>query len=207
MTISRPDSVRVRRFTLACVLGCAALLLPARAYAQGPELKLDQLDQLEKRAKETVNVALDPKMLQMASGFLTGAKTATAESAKNLADMIAAIKGVYVRSYEFDAEGVYTDQDVESVRQQLKAPWARMVNVRNNQSKELVEVYMWPDGAVSGGLAVLVAEPKELTIVNIVGRIDMAQLAALAGKFGIPQNFGLLPQGTPPAPPAPPAPR
>jgi hypothetical protein len=200
MAINRPGSASFTRLMPACALACAALLLPALAFAQGPELKLDQLDQLESRAKETVNVALDPKMLQMASGFLTGAKTASAENAKAVADMIAALKGVYVRSYEFEKEGLYTDQDVDSVRLQLKAPWSRMVNVRDNEKKELVEVYMWPDGAVSGGLAVLVAEPKELTIVNIVGRIDMAQLAALAGKFGIPQNFGLIPQGAPPAP-------
>jgi hypothetical protein len=37
-----------------------------------------------------------------------------------------------------------------------------------------------------GGLAVIVAEPRSLTVVNVVGRIDLEKLGALAGQFGIP---------------------
>ena len=39
-----------------------------------------------------------------------------------------------------------------------------------------------------GGLALIVAEKKELTIINLVGRIDLAQLASLGGVMGIPGN-------------------
>ena len=35
-------------------------------------------------------------------------------------------------------------------------------------------------------LAILVAEPRELTVVNIVGPIDLTRLAAMRGQFGIP---------------------
>jgi len=38
-----------------------------------------------------------------------------------------------------------------------------------------------------GGILVIAAEPKELTIVSIVGVIDPAQLAELGGQFGIPK--------------------
>jgi hypothetical protein len=37
------------------------------------------------------------------------------------------------------------------------------------------------------GVAIIAAEPKELTIVSIDGTIDLAQLAALGGQFGIPK--------------------
>jgi hypothetical protein len=191
MTINFPARTPLARFALACSLAAAALLVPVRASAQGAMLRLDHLDQLATHAKEHVEVALDSNMLQMASGFLSAAKNASVD-AKTITDIVAGLKGVYVRNYEFETEGGYSDQDIQSVRTQLKAPWARIVNVQDNGKKESVEVYMWPDGAVSGGLAILVAEAKELTIVNIVGRVDIAQIAALAGKFGIPQDLGLL---------------
>ena len=37
------------------------------------------------------------------------------------------------------------------------------------------------------GVAILCAEPKELTIVNIVGTLDLDRLADLGGDFGIPR--------------------
>ena len=42
------------------------------------------------------------------------------------------------------------------------------------------------EGEKIGGLVVLSAEPKELTVVNIVGPVDLDKLAALEGQFGIP---------------------
>jgi hypothetical protein len=46
------------------------------------------------------------------------------------------------------------------------------------------------EGSVIKGLAVLAAEPKALTVVNVVGSIDLAKLRDIEGKFGIPK-FGL----------------
>ena len=37
------------------------------------------------------------------------------------------------------------------------------------------------------GLLVLSAEPRELTIVNLVGPVDVEKLADLEGHFGIPR--------------------
>lgn len=37
------------------------------------------------------------------------------------------------------------------------------------------------------GLVVIAAEPREFTIVNIVGPIDLDQLSSLGGQFGIPK--------------------
>jgi len=37
-----------------------------------------------------------------------------------------------------------------------------------------------------GGLAVLSIEPREFTIVNIVGPIDLEKLTKLEGQFGVP---------------------
>jgi hypothetical protein len=40
------------------------------------------------------------------------------------------------------------------------------------------------------GLVVLVAETRELTVVNLVGNIDVNKLSLLEGHFGIPDEDG-----------------
>jgi hypothetical protein len=205
MTTCPLIKISFRTFALAGALAClVTALAPAPVYAQGPQLKLDQLDQLASRAKETVNVSLDQSMLQAAGGFLSGQQNGDNAAVKEL---LTGLKGVYVRTFEFDTDNAYTEADVESVRSQLKAPWSKMVTVR--EKNESVDVYMWPDGSRAGGLAVLVADKRELVVVNIVGTINLAQLAALGGKLGVPQGLdqlGLGAAGNPPPPPRPPAP-
>jgi hypothetical protein len=162
------------------------LVVPASALAQGAQLQLGHLDRLASQAAESVNVTIDPAMLKLASAFLKGDRDQAA-----LKEMLIGVKGVYVRSLEFDRENVYTPADVEAIRKQLTAPgWERLVAVDSKRQRELVEIYSWREGNGSGGLAILVAEPKELTVVNIVGPFDLAKLGALQGNFGIPRLPG-----------------
>jgi hypothetical protein len=61
---------------------------------------------------------------------------------------------------------------------------------------------MWMrDSTTDGGMFFVAAEPKELVLINIAGKVDLATLAKLQGHLGMP-NMGL--GGAPPAPPAPP---
>lgn len=162
---------------------------PASALAQGARLQLDHLDGLAGKALESVNVDVDPAMLKLASAFL---KSEGEQAA--LKTMVAGLKGLYVRSFEFERENAYSSDDLSAIRKQLTAPgWSRLVTVENKRDRELVEVYSWREGNASGGLAILVAEPTELTVVNIVGPIDLTKLGALQGNFGIPR-FPIDPQ-------------
>ena len=157
------------------------LVAPASALAQGAQLQLGHLDRLASQAAESVNVTIEPAMLKLASAFLKGDREQAA-----LKEMLSGLKGVYVRSFEFERENVYTPADVDAIRKQLTAPgWERLVTVDSKRDRELVEIYSWREGNGSGGLAILVAEPKELTVVNIVGPFDLAKLGALQGNFGI----------------------
>ena len=201
MTTCPLIKVSFRTFALAGVLACVVTALaPAPVYAQGPLLNLNQLDRLASRAKETVNVSLDQSMLQSASGFFSGQPNTDNDAFKQL---LSGLKGVYVRTFEFDTDNAYTEADLDSVRSQLKAPWSRMVSVR--ERAESVDVYMWPEGDHSGGMAILVADRRELVVVNIVGTINLSQLAALGGKLGVPgglDQLGLGGAGNPPPPPS-----
>ncbi len=42
-------------------------------------------------------------------------------------------------------------------------------------------------GAQISGLAVLATELKEITVINIVGPVDLEKLTQLEGEFGIPE--------------------
>jgi hypothetical protein len=49
-----------------------------------------------------------------------------------------------------------------------------------------LEVYLLLNGEQVGGLAVLAADDRELTVVNIVGPVDIEKLSKLEGQFGVP---------------------
>lgn len=157
-------------------------LAPLPLLAQDIKMPAD-LDRLAAKAVETADVTLDGKLLQLAAKFLSSDKPDEAR-VKNL---IGGLKGIYVRSFEFDKEGQYSPSDVESIRGQLHAPaWARIVGVVDRRSGENAEVYLKSDGDKVAGIVIVAAQPKELTIVNIVGSIDLDQLSDLGGQFGIP---------------------
>lgn len=152
--------------------------------AQSARLEISHLDKLADKASETVEVTLDEKLLQMAARFLSD-KNPTEAKVKEL---VAGLKGVYVRVFEFDKPGEYGAGDIESVRTQLSAPgWQRIVGVRSRRDGNNVDVHLRYQGDAILGLAILSIEPRELTFVNIVGAIDLEKLRQLEGQFGIPQ--------------------
>lgn len=168
-----------------------ALLLMAPAGALAQRLQIDHLDRLAERAEEVVNVTLDAPMLKLAGGFLSGSDPNQA-AAK---EFISGLSGIFVRVFEFAQGNTYTQNDLDIIRKQLASPgWSRIVGVDSKRDGEIVDVFLWQKGDQPGGLAILVAEPEELVVVNIVGPIDLSKLGALRGQFGIPDN---LPTPTP----------
>lgn len=163
------------------------LAAPLALWAQGPKLQLN-LDHLAAKAKETVEVTLDASMLQFASKFLSEKKPEEADAKK----LVAGLKEILVRSFEFDKPGQYALSDLDALRAQLRAPeWQRIVNVRSKADGENVDVFVRRTGEQIGGLVVIAAEPKELTVVSIDGPIRPEDLAKLGGQMGVPKiDFG-----------------
>jgi hypothetical protein len=155
-----------------------ALTLATALPAAAQKINLD-FPELASKAAETVDVTLDGSMLQMAAGFLSK------EDDREVRDMVQKLQGVYVRSYSFDHDNEYDPRVVDRVRAQLGAGWKKIVNVSKRDEK--VEIYALPRGNTFGGLVVISSEPRELTVVNIVGPINMDQLSSLGGNFGIPK--------------------
>ena len=162
------------RTTINYCLLLLALLIPRAAAAQGARLQLDHLNKLADRSKETVDVTVDAAMLKQTAGFLAGKD---ADSAK-VQQLIEGITGIYVKSFQFGVPDAYTEADIESIRKQVSGSgWSRIVGIRGK--RELTEIYFWKERDTTGGLVVIAAQPNELTIVNIVGRVDLASLGAL----------------------------
>ena len=164
-----------------------ALLFAVAAAGFAQQIDLSSLDRLASRAEESANVTLDTDKIRLASMFLSGNDAGS----KQTKGLVEGLKGIYVRAFEFAKPGEFTQADLDGVRAQLKGSnWARLVDVKGKQ--ESAEVWFYTEGGKLTGLVVLAAEPKELVAVNIVGPIDIATLASLSGKLGVPAVTGDL---------------
>lgn len=170
-------------------LAASALLFVAatvsiEANAAEAQLKLPSFAALADKASESISITLDPALLGMAARFLDPAKPEDAAAKA----VIAGLKGIYVRSFTFDTDFAWPRADVEAVRKQLAAPgWQQLVRVRSRKQQSNVDIYILVDGRQAKGLAIIASEPREFTIVNIVGSIDMQKLHEIEGQFGIPR--------------------
>ena len=178
----------------------AALILsgPAWAAPKG-QLQIPEFAALAEKANESVTVTLDANLLGMAARFLSNADPEQAKAKK----LVSSLTGIYVRNYSFDSDYAYPRGDIEGVRRQLNAPgWSRIVGVVSKKENSNVEVFILVDGEKAQGLAIIASEPREFTIVNIVGNIDLEQLHDLEGNFGVPDLELETPKKPPPAKPA-----
>lgn len=186
-----------------CILTLAVLAFGAARLATAAPaapLKLPEFEALAAKASESVNVSLDSSLLGLAASFLDP-KDPEDAGAKQL---IAGLKGIYVRSFTFDRDVTYPAAEIEALRRQLAPPgWQSLVKVRKEKEHTNVDIYVSLDQGKTNGLAIIVTEPREFTVVNIVGTIDLAKLRALEGKFGVPKVP--LPDGDPSAGATPPA--
>ena len=161
---------------LCCGVAAATLLA-------GQQFQFN-LDHLAAQAKQTVDISLSSTMLQFAAKFMDGNDPEEAQVKK----LLNGITGIYVKSYEFKNDGAWSPADLDRVRNQLRAPqWARIVGVTSKDDGENAEVYVRSENQKMTGVAILVSQAKELTVVNIVGAIDLNSLADLGGHFGIPK--------------------
>jgi hypothetical protein len=175
-----------RLFAFATALWLAPPLVHAQATAKPAlirgQLQLPEFAALADKASEVVNVTLDSRLLGMGCRFLS---TEDPEEAK-VKKLCTGLHGIFVRHFTFDSDFAYPKADIDAVRRQLNAPgWSQMVNVRSNKEKANVDVYVLIEGDKAQGLSIIASQPREFTIVNIVGSIDLEQLHDLK-NFGVP---------------------
>ena len=173
----------MKKSPLLALVATAVLALPASAAPITGALDLPDFSHLERKARESVNVNLDGFLMRIAKAVASN-EHGDDEGLKLLQD----IKSVQVKSFEFDADNEYSKSDVDAIRKQLASPgWSAIAQVRKRENQEDVDVFICTEGEKILGLAVIASGLRTLTIVNVIGSIDIDKLARLEGQFGIPK--------------------
>ena len=171
--------------TKSVATGCSSALLalllfsglPA-ARAQDARLRLDHLDRLAPRATESVEITMNDVQVQ----FLRKLVSLGESERSKLKGLLSKLKGVYVRGYEFARDGEYSDSDIEEIRAQLRSPgWEQIVEVRNRNKSD--EVFVMPRNDEIAGFAAVSTEPRKVCVINIVGPMDLDEMALLDREF------------------------
>jgi hypothetical protein len=96
----------------------------------------------------------------------------------NIREVAKGLTEVHAIMFEMADKGVIALADLDAIRAQLKGPaWTRVLS--NQEKQELQELYTLKKGDKIAGIVVLDAESRELTVVNLVGSVDPANLADL----------------------------
>ncbi len=164
----------------------AALLLalaPGILLAALPgELKLPDFAGLEARASDSVNLSLDPWMLNLMGGFIKDSDVDVADTKR----ILKGIKSIQIRSFEFDQDFAYPAAEIEGVRRQLNAPgWNRLLQTHNAETSENVDMYLMSEDQQPRGFALICSEPKSFTIISIVGTVSIQDMAKLQSHLNL----------------------
>ena len=176
--------MRNRNSFLMRGLAIGVIALTASAIAQTSALPLPPPveKELAARASNVTEVTLGKNMLAFAAKFLDG-KDKDDQATKRL---IEGLDGIYVREYEFDKEGQFSMEEIDKLRQFFEtSEWSPIVRERERKSGESTDVMVKLVNGESHGMFILTVEPKELTIVLILGPIKLDELADLKGLSGL----------------------
>ena len=165
-------------------LALACLLLPTWGAAQDPKLKLPDFSSLAGKATESVNVSLSPWLLRIAAAGMDDRDADSAATKK----LLAGIKSIEIRSYQFATDFAYSTADIDAVRRQLAAPgWSRLMQVHSRDKGADVDMYVLLENDRASGFTLIASEPREFTIINIVGSISVEDLPRLENHLHLPK--------------------
>jgi hypothetical protein len=164
------------------ILGAAALAAPALAQTSPLPLPTPVEKELAARASAVTEVTLNKDMLGFASKFMDK----NDKDQQAVKQLIEGLDSIYVRDYTFDKDGAYSMDEIDKLHQAFATPeWSPMVHERGHNGAESTDVLMKLVNGEPHGIFVLAAEPRELTIVLILGPIRLDQLAELKGLDGL----------------------
>ncbi len=167
---------------IAFVFGVAALAVPAVAQTSQLPLPPPVEKELAARASNVTEVTLGKNMLAFAAKFMNGKDKDDVATRQ----LIEGLDGIYVREYEFDKEGQFSMEDIDRLRRYFEtSEWTSMVRERDRKTGETTDVMVKLVNGETHGMFILEVEPKELTIVLILGPVRMEDLGKLKGIGGL----------------------
>lgn len=119
-------------------------------------------------AKDVTEVNMDKNMLGMVGGKGAGE------------NMARKMDFVVVRTYTYEKEGMYRDEDVEVYRKRLRdGNWSCMVHTRDKNGSTDICMRSGGDNETHE-MVVLTAEAKALTFIHLKGRMPFSELGKMA---------------------------
>lgn len=180
------------------------LAMPAWGFTSA---KLDvNTEELKGQADEVVEVNLDGKALQEGSKLLS-IREGISGSVKSV---LSSIKGIYRKTYRFAAGNSYEEGALTNIRSQMTdGGWSPMIDVQDKKQNKGLTVYSFTskDGTSPNGVTVISTDPGEVTVLNLVGDIDLDALADVGETLGMPAMKVATTGLTDPKAPLPPAPK
>ena len=162
--------------TLTLIFAMAFPMLAQQAF------DFKTLDKLGANSTNSVNVALNQSMLRLAANFLGNQK-----DADSIRPLIRKLTGVYVRTYEYDKPGQYSDADLRPLRTFLNQPqWNKIIETKGTDDTTEIYVQPLPNDQL-GGVAIIAKAAKEVTVVYIEGLLHTDDIAKFGGNLGIPK--------------------
>lgn len=167
----------------------AVFARPVACLAASPHLDIPSFNHLRAKANDSVNITIGGPLLRFVSRIAANNVDEGAdEDEKAALGILKDVTSVQVRNFSFDEDDAYSMADVDSVRQQLDGPcWNHLVQQHKREPRENTDVYLCLEEGKIRGIAVIASEPREFTIVNVIGNIDIDKLSKLEGQFGIPK--------------------
>ena len=174
-------------------LGWARQVSFQTVAAAEPQVKDDLFAGAEKFAQgatDVTDINLDPSMLGLVGGEKSGS-------------LAQKMKFMVVHSYRYPKPGMYKMEDLEPYRQKLRTGnWNCFVHVTESKTGEATDICSRPAPDNQGSeIAIIAAEPLELTFVHISGNASLAELQKLGALNGInAPNKNAQPPSSPRAP-------
>jgi hypothetical protein len=161
---------------IAFIFAVASLAVPAPAQTTQLPLPPAVEKELAARASNVTEVTLGKNMLAFAAKFMNGKDKDEAATRQ----LIEGLEGIYVRSYEFDKEGQFSMDEIEQLRKYFEtSEWSPIVRERDRKTGESSDIMVKLVNGKSHGLFILDVEPKEISIVLILGPVGMEELGKL----------------------------
>jgi hypothetical protein len=173
---------RISIFVLAAALAGPISARPAAAQTEQLPAPSPVEKELAARASDVTEVTLGKNMLAFAAKIMNGKDDDDADTRK----LIEGLEGIYVREYEFDKPGEFSMEEVDQLRKYFEtSEWSPIVKERERKNNESTDVMVKLVNGESHGIFILEVEPRELTIVLILGPIKMDDLGKLKGVGGL----------------------
>lgn len=164
---------------LACLPLFVALTLALPLTAAGLDLKF--LDYLAPKASENTTINLDGDQIR---NFLNSSKDKAKSGKEDSSELLKNITRVQVRTFEFKERNAYSEKDLATLRAEVRKLVSCDPMIQNVGKDELQEIFLCrPNPEAPQQIAVISAEPRELTVVYVEGRLDLGDIFKAVGEI------------------------